>query len=388
MKKIPVVATNLGFFDIVCNAIKSNFNKINYQQGFSEELKKITNSKHCLLFNSGTAAFCIALKSLSELSNKKEVIIPAYTPLALIVAIKKSGLKTVLCDISLNTLNLNIEDLKNKVTKNTLCIMPVYLFGIFHPIDEILKIARNNNIFVLDDCAQSFLVDSKEKGDVVLISFNRGKNFTTFSGGALLGNNDEIFESIYKNYNEIPKQNLLTKFDTFIKLLAFSLIKNKYLYNLLYFVIKKFKDERIPVNIKVKKYTDWQSSIGLNLLKKIDELNKTRYNNTIGSIEGFKKYDIFQIPNINEMSHINRFPLIVKDIKIKEKIINNLTKKGIEVSTMYNKPVHHIFDLGYKKDEFPNAIYLADHLIALPVHPLVTREEINYMIEEIKKCFL
>ena len=388
MKKMPIVATNLNFFDIICSAIKSNFSKIDYQEKFSEELKKITNSKHCLLFNSGTSAFYTALKSFKETKSKKEVVFPAYTPPTLIIEAQKNNLKPVLCDISLDTLNLDINDLKNTITKDTLCITSIYLFGIYSSIIEIVKIANDNDIFVIENCAQSFLVDSANRGDVVLLSFSRGKNFTTFTGGALLGNDDIIFKSVYKSYNEILNQSLFTKFNTFIEFLAFSLIKNKYIYGLLYFIIKKFKSEDIPKDIKILKYTNWQSSIGLNLLKKIDELNKIRYNNANRFIEGLKKYDVFQIPHINEKSHINRFPLIVKDMKIKEKILNNLSSRNIEVSTMYNKPVHHIFDLGYKKDEFPNATYLAEHLITLPVHPLVTNEDIDYMIKEIKRCFL
>ncbi|RLI00750.1 transcriptional regulator, partial [Candidatus Bathyarchaeota archaeon] len=62
-----------------------------------------------------------------------------------------------------------------------------------------------------------------------------------------------------------------------------------------------------------------------------------------------------------------------------------LWKVGIETSSMYIKPLHHIFDLGYRKEEFPNACYFAQHLLTLPTHPIMTERQLDKIIEIIRK---
>lgn len=387
MKRIPIVATHFKVTDIIYSVVSSIFNRT-FKEKFSNELKKISNYKYCFLFNYGRTAFYVALKSLKSLSNRKEVIIPAYTALPLVNCIKNSGLKVVLCDISLKTLNLEVSELKKRINKNTLCIVPVYLCGIYNSINDILKIAQENNSFVIEDCAQSFLTGSKEKGDLVLLSFNRGKNFATFSGGALLGNDEKIFKSIKDNITGIKNQSFKTKINTLLKFICFSFMKNKYIYGVLYELIKKIKDYKTNFDIEIEDYTNWQSILAIKFLDKNDEFNKIRYSNAMKIIETLKSYEYFLIPHIDINSKINRFPLIVKDLKIKEKMVNNLIKVGIDAPTVYHQAVHCHVDLGYKKQEFPNVIYLAEHLITLPVHPLVTTNEIDFITGEIKKCFL
>ncbi|MFH1824883.1 MAG: DegT/DnrJ/EryC1/StrS family aminotransferase [Candidatus Firestonebacteria bacterium] len=388
MKRIRLVTTHLKIWELIYYTIKSLNHRDKYYFQLINQLKEKTNSKYCYLFSSGTAAFSIALESLKRLSNKQEVIIPAYTPLILIVKIQENNLKPIPCDISLKTLSFDESDFNKKVnSQNTLCAAYVRLFGIYTPISTYLKIAKENKFFLLEDDAQSFIVNTKEQGDIILFSFKRGKNFTTFSGGVLLGNDEKIFESIYENYNELKNQSTLIKLYTFIKFLAFIIIKNKYLYSIFSAVIKKFKDIDVPKDLRKNKYTNWQASVGLRLLEKIDKLNKTRHENTERILQSLNKYDVFQMPEIDPLSNLNRFPLIIKDVKLKEKIIKNLTKSGIEVSDMYNKTLPYIFNLGYNKEDFPNAYYLADRIITLPVHPLATSNDIDFMIEEIKKCF-
>ena len=100
------------------------------------------------------------------------------------------------------------------------------------------------------------------------------------------------------------------------------------------------------------------------------------------------KYDKFSFVDFNVLSNPNRFPLIVKDLELKKKLEEHLPKKGIEVSDMYNKTMPYVYNMGYNKENLPNADYFSDHILTLPVHPLVKEKDLIYMINEIKKCFL
>jgi dTDP-4-amino-4,6-dideoxygalactose transaminase len=81
----------------------------------------------------------------------------------------------------------------------------------------------------------------------------------------------------------------------------------------------------------------------------------------------------------------NRFPVIFKDLKKRDSVQGALWKAGIETSVMYTKPIHHLFDLGYKGDEFPHACFAAGHVLTLPVHPGVSEGALERMIEVITR---
>jgi len=97
---------------------------------FAETLTLAMPAKNVLLTNSGISAFYIILKALKNISGRSEVILPAYTAGSLIVAIRKAGLKPILCDISLEDFNLNENYLADTISSKTLAVVGVHMFGI------------------------------------------------------------------------------------------------------------------------------------------------------------------------------------------------------------------------------------------------------------------
>jgi dTDP-4-amino-4,6-dideoxygalactose transaminase len=83
---------------------------------------------------------------------------------------------------------------------------------------------------------------------------------------------------------------------------------------------------------------------------------------------------------------LNRMPVIVEDPRKKAELLRQLRAAGYQASEFYFKPLHHIFDLGYDRASFPHAVRLAEGLVTLPVHPLVTERDIDAMIDVIKNC--
>ena len=121
---------------------------------FQKHLEKFNKVKHVIPCANGTDALQIALMAL-DLKPGDEVITTDFTFISTIEVIALLRLKPVLVDIDINTFNLNTENIKRAITNKTKVILPVHIFGQVSDMEEIMKIARNNKIIVLEDNAQA-----------------------------------------------------------------------------------------------------------------------------------------------------------------------------------------------------------------------------------------
>ncbi|MCM8770471.1 MAG: DegT/DnrJ/EryC1/StrS family aminotransferase [Candidatus Omnitrophica bacterium] len=380
---IPIVAHPLGLNDLFfIGGLSSR------QMQLKEALVKYFNSKYVFLFNSGTSSFFMLLEALKMFSEKKEVIIPAYTASALVVAIKKAGLRPVLGDISLKDFNIDLNALDAVISQNTLCIVVVHMFGITSEAGGGLK-QRYPQLPLIEDCCQA-LGNSQVGclGDASFYSFNRGKNLPTYGGGCIATNNEAVARNIAKLLENIPDAGVIYTAAVELKLFALALAMRPFWYGLLSPVLKNLKERPTPEDFSVKRYTDYQAAVALSLLRRIKQASRLRYYNGMLIMEALKDIDSLILPNISVDSTpaFNRLPIVFKDLKKLEKVERSLRQIGIETSRMYYMPLHHLFDLGYKKDDFPNACYFAQHLLTVPVHPLVTEKDLGKIIEVIKKA--
>ena len=173
---------------------------------------------------------------------------------------------------------------------------------------------------------------------------------------------------------------------TIVKLFALSLAVNPYVYAMLNPLIQKFREKPPVRDFEVKKITNFQAAVALSLLENFYKSAQQRYNNAMNIISGLKDIKGIRIPDINENAQpaFNRLPLVFEDLSKKEKAAEELLKAGIETSSMYYKPLHHLLDLGYKQDDFPNATYFAEHLLTVPCHSMLTENDIEKIISIIK----
>ena len=157
-------------------------------------------------------------------------------------------------------------------------------------------------------------------------------------------------------------------------------------YGTLYPIISRFKEVAPPEDFEVREYTNFQAAVASFLLGSIEELSKKRYENGMRLIEGLKDLGDIRLPKISNDTQpaFNRLPVVCKDLKKRRTVEANLWKAGIETSRMYVKPLHHVFDLGYKKDAFPNATYFAEHLLTLPTHPLLRESDLETILRVIR----
>ena len=392
LKKIPIVGCPIGFKDL-SSGLSSLF-KNTSQIEFSSTILGFLNSKYVCFTNSGTSSFYAILNVLKERCDKKEVILPAYTASSLVTAINRADLKPVLCDISSDDFSMDLNSVFDVVSGKTLCILGVHMFGIVKKGLGTLR-GRFPDIPIVEDCAQS--LGSKINGvsvgslaDVSFFSFNRGKNLPTYGGGCIVTNSTELGEKIKETVSggHLAVSGLGERVEIALKILALSVLVRPWIYGILYPFILRFKEVAPPKDFEVKEYTKFQAAIVLSLLGRIDEFSKKRYHNGLRLIEGLKDTDGIILPKVSHNTEpaFNRLPVVFEDLKKRKTVEANLWKAGIETSRMYIKPLHHIFDLGYKKDAFPNATYFAEHLLTLPTHPLLRESDLETILRVIRNA--
>ena len=155
---------------------------------------KIHNQRYAVTANSGTSTLHMALNAFG-VGHGDEVIIPALTVAMCGYAVWQCGATPVYADIDKDTLLIDTKDVERKITKKTKAIMVVHLYGLMCNMEEIMKIAKKNSLFVLEDCAQCFFAkDNRGKvagtiGDVGSWSFENSKHITTGDGGIVSTNN-------------------------------------------------------------------------------------------------------------------------------------------------------------------------------------------------------
>ncbi|MFT7005001.1 MAG: dTDP-4-amino-4,6-dideoxygalactose transaminase [Sulfurimonas sp.] len=185
-----------------------------YVSQFEKEFAIYQEAKYCIGVGNGTDALEIAIESL-DLPLGSEVIVPANSFIASSEAVTRSGHRVVFCDCNENNYTISIPSVKSKISPNTKAIIAVHLYG--HPcdMDEILSVAKEYDLKVIEDCAQSHGAEYKGKrvgaiGDIGTFSFYPGKNLGAYGdGGAILTNDENLAKKckMIANHGRIEKYN-------------------------------------------------------------------------------------------------------------------------------------------------------------------------------------
>ena len=385
LKRLPIISSSAGFGDIISSL--PGRRGLSASSEFKEALSAATGVKNIYLTNSGISAFYLALKALSKLSPKKEIVLSAYTAGSLIVAIRKAGLKPVLCDISLEDFNMDPGAVMNTLSDNTLAVLAIHMFGIGSRGLGALRANLPRGAFLIEDCCQamgSIGADSAlgASGDISFFSYNRGKNLPLCGGGSISTGDVFIAKAIEDQMRDMPGISFSGELMIGLRSLAFTLFTNPYLYGLAYPLALRFREDAPPRDIEVKKIGDFTAALGARLIKMMDEFARRRYDNGAYLLKGLKALDGIALPEISEGSRpaFNRLPMLFKDLQRRQFTKERLSEAGIEASRMYLRPLHHMFDLGYGVLEFPNARYLAERLLTLPVYPKLKKRGLDRII--------
>lgn len=341
---------------------------------FEEEFRKYVGVKKAIAVNSCTSALFISLAALG-IKKGDEVIIPTLTFAATAQVIEWLNARPVLVDVQEDTYNIDPIEIEKHITKRTKAIIPVHYAG--HPcnMDEIIKIAKKYNLFIIEDAAHACGASYKGKkigsiGDLTCFSFYATKNLTTGEGGMIVTNDLKLAEKIQRLiYFGIDKD-------------AFNRYK---LSGSWYYEIKSLGYKCNMDNI--------HGALGVVQLRKLENMNKKReiiaqyYNRT------FKNIDEIKIPSVkNNVRHSwYIYPILINTEKLKinrAKFIEDLKKQNISASVHFI-PLHlHPYyrkKYKYKKGDFPAAEKIYKGLISLPLFPDMTLKQADYVIKNVKE---
>lgn len=352
--------------DDVVDTIKSGWLSTGPKtERFESLFSKYTGSKHSIGTSSCTAALHLALTSLG-LQPGDEVISTDLTFTATISSIIHSGLKPVLCDISRKTQNIDWKEVENKITSRTRVILPVHMCGYPCNMGAIMEIANRYNLHVVEDCAHAIetTVDGRHAGtfgDAGAFSFYATKNIACGEGGMLITSNDGLEkESRMMSLHGMSKNAHVRYGSDGFK--HYKVLAPGFKYNM----------------------TDIAASLGIGQLGRIDESWSRR--NNIWNIYNDKLSGLpcYLPPDVGIGSthgrHLYTIQLKLDQLTVsRDFVLNALKEEGIGSGVHYNAIHMHPYyekTYGWTSKDFPNAQWVADRTISLPLSSLLSDDDV------------
>ncbi len=337
------------------NVIKNNtFINGSEVKKFEQNFSFYCGSKYAVSCSNGTDAITLALKALN-LKPNSEVIMPAMTYASTFYATLNAGLKPVLVDINKNDPLIDLNEIKKKITNKTKVILPVHLYGSVVDIPKLKEIIKNKKIFIIDDCAQAHgalyeknkRVGGHNTSTISTFSLYPGKNLGAYGDAGIITTDN------YSYYKKILKMRNIG-------------------------VEKKFNHVTIGFNNRLD---TMQAAILIHKLKRLDYLNKKRIQLSKIYFERIKNPKI-KLLNYTPFSVYHQFVIKVKNRK---KFVKHMNNNKIEIGLHYPHTINQMtyYKKNFKKLKFTNAEKLASQCVSLPIDPMLSKSEINFIIKVI-----
>ena len=340
---------------------------------FEEKFSKFIGMDHGIALSSASAALHLAGKLL-DLPEKSEVIIPAITFVSTAYIANLNNCDPVFCDVEEDTMNINPNDLKKKITSKTKCVVIVHYGGHACDIDAIKEVIKDaekqygHKIYLVEDCAHATGGTYKGKklgsfGDISCFSFQAVKNLATGDGGMLLTNDADV-----------AKRARVLRWVGITKETADRTDRDQY----------KWEYEIVEPGYKYQ-MNDLSAAIGLAQLKRLDDLNGARRKITEIYNNEFKSLTWIKTPPMNSYTDSANHNYCIKlpSQRIRDELMNFLKDENIS-TTVHYKPLylHKVFkDI---KADCPVADKLWNIITLLPIFPDMSASEINRVISTVK----
>jgi perosamine synthetase len=328
---------------------------------FEQEFAQKVGAKYAVTSANGTAALHLAY--MAFLQPEDEVLVPSFTFIATGSMVSMAGGRPVFCDVDLDTFLIDLEDAEKKVTSRTRAIAPVHLFGNTCEVEAIQAFANEHDLTVVWDGAQAHGAEFKGQdvgsfGDFVCYSFYPTKNMYVGEGGMTCTNNPE-----YEYKMRFMRSHGQT---------------GKYLHTML------------GLNYRM---TDVEAAIGRKQLKRLDTMVSQRRRNAeflntgLVELEGIRPQKI----TTNTEPAWHQYSVIVEQEIFgcdRNELATCLKERGVATGVHYPCGLHQqpIFKELYGESHLPHAEYLAEHILALPVHHGLTEEDMKKIVEAVYAC--
>jgi len=333
---------------------------------------------------------------------------PAYSCPSLPAAAIRAGLKPVLCDTARDCFRMNLDALSSRITPDTVAVIAVHLLGIPERIVEIREIARKYNLVLIEDAAQAFgnsihvaegqtgASDVEQHlgtfGDIGIFSFRRGKPLGLLGGGVILANNQRTEKAVREKYDLLPAAVLPSSSSYLINLLLYSVFFNPRIY---------WIPQRMPwlqlgetiftLDYEVKRMNPRILQLGGCLFPVFGKIRHKRkelahiYRNMLRPL----RQDIVLLHDTDDDGiTLLRFPIVFRSSEKRDRILAELKKRGLGATGSYPVPLNEqpgaaeYFD---RKESYPNAKFVSERILTLPLHEYITDSDIEKIIGVIER---
>lgn len=311
-------------------------------------------AKHAIAISNGTDALLCALMAL-DIGHGDEVILPSFTFFATAGTVARLGARPVFVDIDPHTFNIDPQLIEKAVTAKTRAIIPVHLFGQCADMDAINEIARGHGIKVVEDAAQAIGAKYKGRpagtlGDLASLSFYPTKNLGGFGEGGMIFTNDERLGTLCRQLRNHGES-------------------------------QRYYHDRVGGNFRLD---TMKAAILLVKLKKLDEFTRRRRHNAAmyDRLLAGSGVSTPKVADSNE--HVYHQYSILRDRR--DALAAHLRDRGIGSAIYYPVPLHLqkcFAHLGHKPGSLPVTEQTASHILSLPVHPMLTDEDVAYVASAI-----
>ena len=362
--RIPVAEPYIGDEELknVIEAVKSGWisSKGKFIEEFEREFARYCGVKYGVATANGTAALHLALKALG-IGKGDEVIVPALTFVATANAVTYCNAKPVFVDSHPEYWCINPEKIEEKITPKTKAIIPVHLYG--HPcdMDRIMEIARNHNLYVIEDAAEAHGAEYKGRkigsfGDISCFSFYGNKMITTGEGGMCLTNNEELAERMRYLRDHAMSKN------------------------------RRYWHETVGFNYRM---TNLQAAIGVAQLKRLDEFIEKKRQIAKWYAEELKELEEKELVKLHpEMEWAKcvywMYSILIED---KAKVSRNELMKKLENMGIETRPFFvpmHLLPMYNSGEKLPIAEDLAERGLNLPSSASLKLDQIKQISKRVR----
>ena len=360
-KNIPLSQVSFGDAEIKACAevLRSGFLREGRKtRDFEEAFRLQVGTRFAVTTSSGTAALHLVYQALLQPGD--EVLVPAFTFIATASMVAMTGAKPIFCDVDPNTWTLDPSEIEKKITPKTRAIAGVHLFGNSCDMGLIGKIAKTHKLKMIWDAAQSLGTRYQSRDiagfpDAVCFSFYPSKNMTTGEGGMITTDDDQLASKVryLKSHGETEK----------------------YIHSMIGF------------NYRM---TDIEAALGLLQLSQLDDFLVKRKKIAARYEKVFQKNPLLKLQKQTPGSaHSFNYFSIVLDIDTmsvsRDEFLKALQNEGVQCAVYYPRPLHLqpcFSDNGALS--CPVSESLADRILSLPMHPFLSDEDVDYVIEVVE----
>ena len=320
---------------------------------FESNFANYCGTKYCIGVGNGFDALVLIFKGyiqLGKLQKGDEVIVPANTYIASILAILKADLIPVLVEPKLETYNLNPDLISEKITSKTKAILVVHLYGQLAEMDAINEIAQQNNLIVIEDAAQAHgaISDFGKSGNLsnaAAFSFYPGKNLGALGDGGAVTTNDDALAKVIQSLRNYGSE-------------------------------EKYKNEYVGVNSRLDELQAAFLNVKLPNLEEENIARKVIAKRYLSEV----KNDKIELP-FWDLSNNHVFHLFVIRTNKRDELKQYLLDNGIQTMIHYPIPPHKQKAFSdWNHMSFPITEKIHNEVLSLPMSPVLNKEEVNFII--------